>query len=155
MGDLMRDAIVKNDNMRDAVVKDDLGLFKRKNQESDLMRDAVVKDLMRDAVVKNDEMRDAIVKDEMRDAIVKDLMRDAVVKNDLSRHEGHVEWAGTEDTHHYKPRKVTIKNHVHVDKTESCKEYGTCNHFAYTTATVHDLMRDAIVKDLMRDAIVK
>jgi len=57
--DLMRDAVVKNDNMRDAIVKD----------------------LMRDAVVKNDNMRDAVVKDLMRDAIVKDLMRDAVVKN--------------------------------------------------------------------------
>merc|ERR1712154_507438 len=42
--DLMRDAVVKNDNMRDAVVK------------NDEMRDAVVKDLMRDAVVKNDMM---------------------------------------------------------------------------------------------------
>jgi len=70
--DLMRDAIVKDDEMRDAIVKDDT------------MRDAIVKDLMRDAIVKNDNMRDAVVKnDEMRDAIVKDLMRDAIVKDDL------------------------------------------------------------------------
>merc|ERR1711935_561085 len=41
--DLMRDAIVKNDNMRDAVVK------------NDNMRDAIVKNLMRDAIVKDDE----------------------------------------------------------------------------------------------------
>merc|ERR1712166_1077585 len=85
----------------------------------------------------------------MRDAIVKnDDMRDAIVKDDLDHPR---QW---EDDHsHWGHRH-------HVDRSESCREYGTCHH-GYNWDLMRDAivkddgMRDAIVKDFMRDAIVK
>merc|ERR1711998_553620 len=99
--DLVRDAVVKDDEMRDAVVKDDE------------MRDAVVKDLMRDAVVKNDMGHEAHVEWSGRED------RHPLLAHPLLH------------PYYYRPAAHTAvvkKQTLHKDKSEACVEYGTCNH---------------------------